>query len=88
MEINNSMNEKMNAIGSISNKADQMEDKISDLEDRNIEIIVRRRKETNNFKKQGNPIRAIIFDHKGTYNLCARRKRGRRDQGLCLEKYS
>ena len=50
--LKNSMNEIKNAIKSISSKADLLEEKINDLDDRKIEIIqLRRRKKSKTFFK-------------------------------------
>ena len=39
LEVKNSINEMRNALESIGNRADQMEDIISDFKDRNLEMI-------------------------------------------------
>lgn len=72
LELKNLTNEMKNAIASIGNRAGKMEERINDLEDRNIEII--RRGERTKFKKKTkmeetlqNPTKAMEFSQKGKY---------------------
>ena len=79
------MNEVKIAIESIGNRADEMEEKIRVLENRNTEIIqVEEERELRLFFKWRNwrnPMRAMGFSQKGTSKNNWYIKRGREGEG-------
>ena len=46
LNIKNTLQELKNEIASLGNRADQMEERIGDIKDRNLEINLKEKKET------------------------------------------
>lgn len=57
--MNNSINERMNALESIGNRGDHMKERISELEDTNLEMVLVEEESEARLKKSRNSTRII-----------------------------
>ena len=67
LELKNSINNIKNALESTGNTSDHMEERISELEDRNLEMMQVEEGRELRYKKWGNSMRAIQPFKKGAY---------------------